>query len=376
MAAFYTLYRRRNKKGETTWYFRVANPDGSRSAGHTTHERTKSKANDFCQRLIQEGRLWAGNESAFRAYAGAGNWFQWDRCAYIQDKRAASTEKKQGITEATANRYRQDLRLYLLPYFGKMKLKNIQPETVKKFRIWMQREKRLSNKTINCAVATLRIMTEWALENNLIFFDPMRGIKPLRIDDNPRDAFMMCEARRMLRAKWPHKEAWLFNLVAAATGLREAEIRALRQGTIFPRHLDVATQYQGKLVPVKTQEARKTPLPARLYGLLAQFLADKEFVFTMGVSSLNSSLNRMMPPDVASQKRDRNLSFHSWRHFFNTYLFSENVSPEKINSVIGHSSGAGTMADAYLHFTPEHYPEVYAAQEKLLDIFLADNPNL
>jgi hypothetical protein len=34
------------------------------------------------------------------------------------------------------------------------------------------------------------------------------------------------------------------------------------------------------------------------------------------------------------------------------------------------------MADAYLHFTPEHYPEVYAAQEKLLDTLLDGNPNL
>jgi integrase len=84
----------------------------------------------------------------------------------------------------------------------------------------------------------------------------------------------------------------------------------------------------------------------------------------------------MMPPDVALKKNERNLSFHSWRHFFNTYLFSENVSPEKTNSIIGHSSGAGTMADAYLHFTPEHYREVYTAQEKLLDVLLTGNPNL
>jgi hypothetical protein len=136
--AFYTLYRRKNKRGEITYYFRTANPDGSRSVGHTTHERTKTKAHEFCQNLIREGRLWAGNESTFQAYAETNHWFKWDKCAYVMDKRAASSEKKQGMTESTARRYRQDLRVYLLPYFGKMKMKNIQPETVKKFRIWME----------------------------------------------------------------------------------------------------------------------------------------------------------------------------------------------------------------------------------------------
>jgi integrase len=374
--AFYTLYRRKNTKGAVVYYYRVTNPDGSRSVGHTTHEKTKAKANDFCQRLIQEGRLWAGNSSSFQAYADANHWFEWGKCVYILDKQGGGTEKKQGITESTALRYLQDLRLYLLPYFGKMKLKNIQPETVKKFRIWMREEKKLSNKTTNCAVATLRIMTEWALENNLIFFDPLRGIKPLKTDPKSRDAFMICEARRILKAKWKNKDVWLFNMTAAITGLRIAEVRALRRDVVFPLYLDVLAQYQRKLTPVKNQEVRAVPIPHRLYDLLQELRKENEFVFNFSISNINETLDLQMPPDVAAQKEDRNLSFHSWRHFFNTYLFTENISPVKVNFIIGHSSGAGSMADAYLHFTPEHYPEVYAAQDKLLDALLDGNPNL
>ena len=96
--SFYTLYRRKNKKGVTTYYYRVTNPDGSRSVGHTTHERVKSRAHDYCQQLVREGRLWAGSESTFQAYASVNCWFDWDKCSYILDKRATSTEKRQGIT--------------------------------------------------------------------------------------------------------------------------------------------------------------------------------------------------------------------------------------------------------------------------------------
>jgi hypothetical protein len=74
--AFYTLYRRKNPKGIVTFYYRVNNPDGTRSVGRTTHEHTKSRANDYCQGLIREGRLWIGNESTFQAYAEVNNWFE------------------------------------------------------------------------------------------------------------------------------------------------------------------------------------------------------------------------------------------------------------------------------------------------------------
>jgi integrase len=373
--AFYTLYRRKNKKG-VTYYYRVTNPDGSRSIGHTTHERTKSKANDFCQRLIREGRLWAGPESTFQAYADTNHWFEWGKCSYLLDKLAGSNEKRQGLSENTALHYRKNLRLYLIPYFGQMKLKNIQPETVKKFRIWMQQEKQLSNNSINIAITALRIMTTWAIDNNLLFFDPLRGVKPLQADGKDRDAFAMCEARRILRAKWKNKEEWLFNLTAAVTGLRIAEVRALRREVVFPQYLDVSAQYQSKITPVKNTESRKVPIPHRFYDFLQELRKENEFVFNFSLNNINKTLDRQMPPDVAAQKAERKLSFHSWRHFFNTYLFSENVVSEKVNSVIGHSSGAGSMADAYLHFTPEHYPEVYAAQDKLLDALLDGNPNL
>jgi integrase len=155
-----------------------------------------------------------------------------------------------------------------------------------------------------------------------------------------------------------------------------AEIRALRREVIFPQYLDVYSQYHKKLTPVKTNEARKVPISPRIYDLLQKTRNENDFVFSFHLGRINEILDGQMPPDVAAQKADRKLSFHSWRHFFNTYLFTENISPVKVNFVIGHSSGAGSMADAYLHFMPEHYPEVYAAQDKLLDALLDGNPNL
>jgi integrase len=90
---------------------------------------------------------------------------------------------------------------------------------------------------------------------------------------------------------------------------------------------------------LKNKEARKVPISQRLYDLLLKYLEGKEYVFVLSISRINMTLDPMMPPDVAIQKQERNLCYHSWRHFYNTYLFSENVSAEKVNAVIGHSSG-------------------------------------
>lgn len=64
--------------------------------------------------------------------------------------------------------------------------------------------------------------------------------------------------------------------------------------------------------------------------------------------------------------KESGLVFHSFRHFYNTYLLSENVPREKVDAVIGHSSGKGSMSELYTHWSHEMMPEVYAANEKLL----------
>lgn len=221
---YYSLFRRPNKKGEIIYYYRVRNPDGTRSVGHSTHQKTKLRANDYCQKLILEGLLWEGDESTFKAYAEARHWFEWDKCEFVKDRLTNSSKDKPGITESTVKRYEMDLRLYLVPFFGKMKLKKIMPENIRQCRTWMQKELRLSNKTINNAMGTMRILTDWALNNHAIYLDPFRGVKALKLDSRSRDALTLCEARRILKTKWKNRLIWLYNLTAAVTGLRMAEI--------------------------------------------------------------------------------------------------------------------------------------------------------
>jgi|LSPZ01.1.fsa_nt_gi integrase len=373
---FYTLYKRPSKKG-VIYYYRVNYPNGTRSAGRSTHQKTKTTAHTYCQQLIREGRLWTGTDSTFSAYAQ--NWFKKGSCPYIADRLAESIPGRPGISDATIKRYALNLNEYLIPYFGKMKLGRIQPEHVRAFRVWMREERELSANSINNAICVLKIMVTWALDNHLIFFDPTRGIKPLQAREKARDAFQLDEVLILLSGNWDSPVAWLYNVVAACTGMRLGEIRAIRRGNIYPGYLDVADQYQNSLIPVKTKERRKIPLPAALWALLWVSPA-APFVFSdpgkadpWGTRKATAPLDKLIAPGA---KRDRGLCFHSWRKFFNTWLLSENITGEKIRAVMGHSSGAGMTEKVYASWRPEIYPEVYRAQEKLVNLLLENNPML
>jgi integrase len=65
-----------------------------------------------------------------------------------------------------------------------------------------------------------------------------------------------------------------------------------------------------------------------------------------------------------AERLKRNLSFHAWRHFFNTLLRVNNVTDAKVQSVTGHRSRK--MTDRYTHFDTRQFTEVRDVQTKLL----------
>ena len=52
------------------------------------------------------------------------------------------------------------------------------------------------------------------------------------------------------------------------------------------------------------------------------------------------------------ERKNRNITFHSIRHYFNTYLVNSGLDREEVRRVTGHSSDS--MTERYLHETREH----------------------
>jgi integrase len=97
--------------------------------------------------------------------------------------------------------------------------------------------------------------------------------------------------------------------------------------------LDITHQYGEKgLALIKTKEKHKITLSKRLYELLWAYTVENEYTFKESNDKvpkdfhrIDKDFDKIMPPDVFIQKKERGLCFHSWRHFFNTYLLAEKM---------------------------------------------------
>lgn len=312
-----------------------------------------------------------GSTLLFGTYAN--HWFD-DGSPWLEDKLSEGTETKPAISLSTITSYRLNLEKHILPFFAKFKLCDIKPSNIKHFRTELIQEKELSRKTVNNVIGVMRIITDYALADNIIMFDPFRGIKPLRIENDTRDSFTYKEALKIFHSQWSNENVRVVSLVAALTGMRISEIFAIGKHSLFKNYIDVKQQiYRGILCPCKTKEKRKVPIPVELYQLLCQKISesDTDFCFddinaTLVLRHLNKNLDSL---NMTEEKKQRNLCNHSWRHFFNTYLLANNIPEIKVKAVLGHSSGVGSMTDRYTNWRPEMFPEVYVLQEKLFNDF-------
>jgi len=65
-----------------------------------------------------------------------------------------------------------------------------------------------------------------------------------------------------------------------------------------------------------------------------------------------------------AERKKRNITFHSWRHFFNTLLRSKGIPDSITQKLTGHKTLE--MTDRYTKFSLEDYKDVHDIQEILL----------
>lgn len=272
-----------------------------------------------------------------------------------------------GITQKQVN---DALEVHLMPYFGGMRLDAINPMSIKNFRLLMS-EKGLSNGTINVAMNIMRQILRQAFEEDLIQRMPFDKVRNLPVNSQKRDAFSMAETIEIFSHAWYNEVVKCCTLIAVVTGMRQMEIFAIRLETLHDSFIDVYDQMQGgMLVPCKRNSCRKVPVCPEVHDFIEKLIMDhgrQGFVPLFSKQTLSYSLrNAGRAAGISDEDwSDRHLCFHSWRHFYNTYLLSMNIPDIKVRAVLGHSSGTNTMTDVYTNWRPEMFPEVYEAQAKL-----------
>lgn len=286
-------------------------------------------------------------------------------------------------------------RIYELKlYFGHLfdqRIENITPWLIEKWRLSEQKEGKKPS-TIHRNETTLKAAINKALEWGFINEHPLKGLKPLKIQDNRVVAYLSAEQEARLmkainereqriktgresgnewrRARGYEEKAVIppeafadhlkpMVLLSLNTGLRAGELLALTWQAI---------DLSNKLLTVeghsaKNGRSRHVPLNKKALAALAQWRlqVDADFVFP-GVDG-GKLYDVPKKPWLAVLKAAGIPGFrwHDMRHHFASRLVMMSIDLNTVRELLGHSDTKMTLR--YAHLAPEHKASAVAVLE-------------
>lgn len=383
---YYTPPFRRRTGARSSIYYYYAYDEKGKRVLRSTGKRTRGEAMSVIQRRIENGDLIYPKGYAprkrlppaerpkatitFGEYADEGRFFIWDECPIIRDAHA----RKRSFKKKTAKTYRETLMLHVLPHFKDVRLRDIDAHSIDEWLLDLHRTDKVSNSTANLCLACISRILDRAAFEDLIPANPAKGIKRLGKDSKDRGIPSVEEMGRILDIPWKNEILRLGCKVASLTGLRIAEVAGLMADDIFPDRIVISGQYskleKDKVLTKNTKE-RVCPIPLSLYNELLPYLHDG-YVFSRDgkrpysdESFRRAFYEAMKAAGISEEEReDRNIVFHSLRHFANTRMVAGGVRPEVTRAAIGHADEA--MTEHYLHLDASDMGDIRRVQEALL----------
>jgi integrase len=368
------------RSGKVVFYYQTYDEDGRRICGHSTGERTKTAARAKCTLLFRNGKLLPREQKKLMTFEEfAQGWWEWESCPYLRRRMA-----RRPITRRYADRAKRNMTKHLLPYFGKMRLDRITDGDIENWLLAFGEEtdgkKKIKNTSANLFFDVLKTMLNEAVRRRLIPGNPANLVACLRSDQDEIKILTPGEAKKLFPPQWEtvwtNYAAFSVNRLAACTGMRIGELMGLKTGYVFEDHIHVCAQYTeaGEYTETKTHDTRDIPITPVIRGWLEDLMARNAggYLFSEDggktpvkredvYEDFYAALERIGISDT--QRKERRLSLHGWRHFFNTSLRLANVEQSKVNLVAGHKSQR--MNDHYTHFNPKEFAEVRRVQETI-----------
>lgn len=356
---------RKLKTGKKMYYFYVRNADGSRSVPHSTGKRRKNEAIKYCEDLLSSGRL---DKSDVTIKSFSKNFFS-------KDGIWVKSNQDKGLSKNTISNYEYSLKNNILPFLGEYRISRITPNVIRQWIFELKNSKGMYESSIKVNSGVLNIILNSAVEERILNRNPMEFVRIKGISSKTRRAFTLFELVKVLNNLKSSSHTLLACYISALTGLRLGEVLGLERKNIYKNFIDVSQQHTvfGEITRPKTKMSRYVTIPRKLSILLENILkkSSSNFLFDNGKGKIlsNSTIQSAFLRYFAKIKiqRDQKLSFHSLRHFFNTYLTENDISDRKIKTIMGHSSGLGSMTERYTTWKPSMFNDVLKIQNELCD---------
>jgi len=371
----FSLYKRKLGHGKVIFYYQCYDENGRRVCGHSTGQRSKTAAREYCMNLFRQGLLVKDKNQKRITFTELANGF-WDEKTggYLDDLKSRKT-----ISKSYPDHAKFTTNKHLVPKFGGMMLDAITDEMIDSWLLSFPK-RGLSHATGNDALSFLRVMLSWAVKKKYIKTNPCTNVKFLKEIEKKRELLCAENVKELFGEEWKKywgkPEHYMINKLAACTGMRLGELMGLKGEFVYDNRIIVNGQY-GKYgyTDTKNHKSRCIPVPNKIVEELCDYkrLNGDGFLFSRDGGKTPISRAQVtgafrkalttMDIDREEQKK-RGLTFHSWRHFFNTSLLLANVPAAKVQEMTGHISLK--MTRKYTQIKGSDLDDITTVQERLL----------
>lgn len=281
------------------------------------------------------------------------------------DKFILYIETEKRFSPLTVEAYQRDLMQfvdYLSNEYGSDDISKASTLMVKSFIVHLK-ESGMENRSINRKISTLRTFYKYCLREGLIDKSPMIPIKALK---QPKPLVKFVTEADINKVSFPEtddfptcRDRLLFELLYQ-TGMRQAELRSLRDGSVdkFSKILKVLG---------KRNKERLIPLSLEMVNMIShyQLLRDAAFEVKADRLLLNDKGEEMTPYYIYNKVHCllegittlKQKSPHVLRHTFATHLLDEGADLRAIQELLGHQDLATTQI--YAHTTIEQLKQIH-----------------
>jgi len=347
----FTLTKRRK-----IFYVRFKLPGGGWSTAKSTGETVKSRAEKWAINYLNAGQIVRRENVTLAAFAK--DFFSYNSEWALNRRVAGIRNTQRQCIEKT-----RILNGKILPALGKAMLTDIDKIAVRRFRNNLFQDG-LSGSSINHSLSCLKAILEAAEDQGLIQSVP----RIERAADRPKSRGILTieEVRKIFNIQWADFRAYVANLAAASTGLRRGELQALVIDDIKGEYITVRRSWDEQLrvlnETTKTGRARTVIIPENLRQELNRLIdvnpfgKQDSFVFfskredkpVEGIILTRGLYRALKAIGISEEQRKaRNITFHSWRHWLNSLLINAQIPVAKVQSITGHITADMTQKNYY-----------------------------
>lgn len=353
----------------------------------------------IAQKALDAGIVQAGvSDQLFTEYCE--QFWDWDRSQYI---RRRNQKRPNSIGLEYTRNMQFNFKKHAAPNLpSRLKLTAVSPWHLEQVLNSLLEAGKLSSGTISLIFLSMSIPLKEAYRQGLIPYNPASRVEQVSRMDRSRGILTPEEKNRLgtcmndaLYRDVLEKPYFLAISLAMSTGMRIGEIRALHKQNIQPKVLrnPVSRELLDKVIicesvapytgfkGTKGKYSREICIPHKLGEQLLAYADENpkrnNLVFWNQKSAYgdgpitDNTLRKTfysLLKDIGideRQRKERNITFHSLRHFFNTTGKDLQISQEDRMMVMGHRSTV--MNERYTHITDEQLIRVSSVTNDILN---------